>query len=192
MVLTPTQLQTVKTAVLADPTALGYRQAGDTASMRDWLNAPSTVTVWRTEAPVAAIMDAIDWSKFTPTAPLDDVTLLDALTANRRSAQLLAIQTKQMNLQAMLFGRTSIDASRANIRAGLRDAVIALPAGNGGAAVAAGGASGAAVLAACTRLARRAEAFLVGGTATTGSTTANLLIFEGLVDGEDASWLCFN
>lgn len=193
--MTPQQLSTVRAAVVADSTANGYRTAGDTFSLRAWLNAvpqAGAVSVWRTEAPVVDILDAIDFSKFTPSGALDDSTLTLALTAAQRTAQLLASQTKQMNLQMMTLGRVTIDASKANVRAGLRDAVIQIPSGAAGAQVTAGGASGANVLAACVRGARRVEAILVGADATTGSTTAKLLVFEGQADEADVNWLVNN
>ena len=189
---TTSQQQAVRTAVLADGAAAAFKAAGDAFSLKAWLNeqpASGGVSVWRTEALVNDIFDAIDYSRFTPNGALDDATLLDALAASRRQAQLLAIQTKQINLQIMLFGQRTVNASKPNIRAALRDAVINLPAGNGGASVSAGGAGGVTVLNACTRIARRVEAMLVGADATTGPVTAKLLGFEGLADDELVNWL---
>lgn len=193
--MTPAQLSTVRTAVIADPTAAAYRTAGNAFELRAWLNAvpqSGAVSVWRTDAPVAAVLDAIDFSKYTPTAALDDATLTTSLLCDQRQAQLMAIQTKQMNLQTMVFGRTALDASKPNIRAGLRDAVIGLPSGAAGAAISAGGAGGQTVLTACTRSARRVEAMLVGADATTGPVTAKLLGFEGSADESDVNWLINN
>lgn len=50
MALTTTQLQTLRTAALADPTAAAIITAGDTFSMQAWLNAKQTPTVkaWKT------------------------------------------------------------------------------------------------------------------------------------------------
>ena len=124
------------------------------------------------------IYDAIDWSKYTPSDAADGT----AIQTNR----LLSIQAKQMNLQNMLQGRDTIDASKANIRAGLRDAVTQLPAGASGAMVASGGTSGSAVLAACMRKATRFEKLFSTGPVTTGSTSANLLVLEGQLSSDDA------
>ena len=84
----------------------------------------------------------------------------------------------------MLF-RDKIDGRKANIRAALRDAVIALPAGVAGAAVTAGGASGATVLTALTRNATVTEKILVTSSPTTGNVTAGLMGFEGTVTYQD-------
>jgi hypothetical protein len=100
-------------------------------------------------------------------------------------ARMLRIQTKQMNLQNMLIGRSSINCSKANVRAGLRDAVIGVPAGISGALTAPGGASGVNVLAACTRSATNAEKILAGAQETTGTVTANVLGYEGPVSPSD-------
>lgn len=184
MALTQTQRTTVLAAVNADAIALAMKQAGDAYSLRLWLNADSAVNVWRTDAPVSAILDSITWANYTPNDAPDATTLW----LNRA----LAAQIKQMNLQIMLQGRATVDASKATLRAGLRDAVIALPTGTAGASTTAGGVSGATTLGACVRPARRVEAFLSTQSATTGSTTANLLAFEGQADDADVSWLVNN
>ncbi len=180
--MTPAQLAAIKADIAANPDLNAYPNNSDgsyeIARLYNLTASPQQL-VWRTDAPVQAIYDAIDWTKFTP------VDVPDATSAPLATARLLAIQTKQMNLQNMLQGRTTVDASKANIRAGLRDAVVALPAGANGAAVTAGGASGATVLAACVRPATRMEKLLKLSDATTGSTTAALLGFEGACTYQD-------
>lgn len=177
--MTPLQLQALKTDILAnaDTNTIPMTYAG-TEAIRALYNAPSTTDVWRTEAPVKAIYDAIDWSKYTPTDAADGT----AIQTNR----ILLIQTKQMNLQNMLQGRDTIDASKLNIRAGLRDAVIQLPSGASGAMTAAGGASGVTVLTACVRKATRFEKLFSTGPVTTGTVSANLLVIEGQLSTDDA------
>ncbi|MDO9313388.1 MAG: hypothetical protein Q7T97_02445 [Burkholderiaceae bacterium] len=178
--MTPAQLQTLKAAINADPVLLAFPNNSDGAfAIAAAVNLPASpaVNVWRTEAPVADIIDAINWAQYTPV----DVVDATSIYTNR----LLAIQTKQMNLQMNLQGRESVNASKVNIRAGLRDAVIAVPAGAGGAAVSPGGASGVNVLNACVRNALRVEAILAGADATTGTVTAKLLVFEGSVNYQD-------
>jgi hypothetical protein len=181
MTLTTAQYQTLKTAINAetDPTFVGYRQTGQTGAMANWYNlaAVPAFAVWRTDAPVSAILDGITWTNFTPTDVADGSGL--------HTERVLITQTKQMNLQTMVFGRDTIDASKANIRAGLRDAVIQLPTGASGAAVSAGGASGINVLTPCTRSASNAEKVFAGAPATTGSVTANLLGWEGKLTDAD-------
>ena len=144
------------------------------------LPAVPTFTVWRTDAQVSAILDAINWSLYTPNDSPDNT----ATYTNRA----LNIQTKQMNLQNMVIGRDRLDCSKVNIRAGLRDAVTAIPAGTAGAAVQPGGASGATVLNNCTRPATRLEKLLATasqGSDTTGTVTARVMGYEGFVSYQD-------
>ena len=174
--LTPAQLATLKADITANPDLNAQPATADGAfeiARLYNLQASPTFTVWATNATTDGIFDAVTWTNFTPTDAADGTTLF----LNR----LGIVNIKQMNLQNMLVGRDRIDCSRPNIRAGLRDAVVALPTGAGGASLSAGGASGATVLAACTRTATRVEKVLSTGSATTGSTTANLLGFEGTV-----------
>jgi len=182
--LTTQQRATLSAAVHADPTAFAARNLGDTYTLKLWCDSPSTTSVWRTEARVTDIIDSINWAAYTPNDAADN-------TATYTNRALLA-QTKQMNLQLMLQGRDRIDATKANLRAGLRDAVIQIPTGAAGALVASGGASGATTLAACVRFATMAEALFVQAAQTTGSTTASILTFEGGVDPTDVSWLIAN
>ena len=48
MSLTAAQLQTLKTAIIADPTAGPMRTAGDSASLGLWCNGPSATLAWQT------------------------------------------------------------------------------------------------------------------------------------------------
>lgn len=178
--MTPAQLQTLKAAIIADQVLSAFPNNSDGAfAIAAAINAPAepAVNVWRSDAPVADISDAINWLAYTPVDAIDDTNIYQ----NR----LLSIQTKQMNLQLMLQGRESVNANKANIRAGLRDAVVSVPAGVNGAMVSPGGASGANVLNACVRNALRVEAILAGANATTGTVTAKLLGFEGTVTYQD-------
>lgn len=181
--MTPAQNAAIKADILAsaDMNTLPNNSDGSFA-IAALYNAPAspTFTVWRTDAQVSAILDAINWSLYTPNDAPDNT----ATYTNRA----LNIQTKQMNLQNMVIGRDRLDCSKVNIRAGLRDAVIAVPAGNGGAAVSPGGASGATVLNNCTRNATRLEKLLAvasQGNDTTGAVTARVLGFEGIVSYTD-------
>ena len=185
--LTTAQYATLKADILANAD-MNTQPAGSTgnAAILALYNAASTTDVWRTEVPASLIYDGIDWSKFTP---IDAVPAINSLSGNgelhQYNGRLLMIQTKQMNLQNMLQGRETVNSSKANIRAGLRDAVIALPAGTNGANVAAGGASGVTVLTACLRKANRFEKLFATASATTGTITANLLVLEGQLSSDD-------
>lgn len=176
------QLQALKAYIDADPVLSAIPNTNDGAyQVRDALNALAspTYTVWKTNASVDDIFDAIDFAKYTPT----DVADGTALFTNR----LLSIQTKQMNLQNMLVGRQTVNASKQNVRAGLRDAVNQLPSGVGGALVSAGGPGGATVLTSLVRPARLVEKILVSGTAQTGTVTAGIMGFEGAISTTDVS-----
>lgn len=178
--MTPAQLATLNTYINTVPEwAALPNNTNSAAVIAEALNEPASpdFLLWRTDAPVSSIYDAIDYTKFTPT----DVPDNTATFTNRT----LVVQTKQMNLQLMLQGRQTVDASKANVRAGLRDAVIALPSGAGGVASSAGGASGVNVMNALTRKSTLAEKVLVAGSAQTGTVTANLIGWEGTVTYSD-------
>lgn len=179
--LTQTQATLLHDAIFAetDPAFVELRNAGSTGAMAEWYSATATpdFLVWRTDAPVSDITNAISFDKYTPNDAPDGTTLW----MNRA----LAAQTKQMNLQIFLQGRISIDASKKTVRAGLRDAVISVPTGAAGANTNPGGTSGVNVLNACTRKANRIEKLFSSGSETTGTVTANLLTYEGEI-GNDA------
>lgn len=192
MALTNAQALLLKAEINGDATLAAQPDNGTGSQfIADALNllAAPAFPVWRTSVPTQEIFDAINWALYTPTGAVDDATLSTALIAQQRTAQLMVIQTKQLNLQNMTLGRVSVDASKANIRLGLRDAVIQVPAGAAGVAVAPGGASGATVLNICTRSATRAEKVLVqaGGALQTGTVSASLLGFEGAVSSGDVN-----
>lgn len=190
--LTSTQLTSLRIALFGNTTsaaliatAQSTKADADLYAVTDWANSPSGSVAWNSATPVFSVIDSIDFTKYTPVSALDDGTLSDATIAARRQAQLLGIQTKQMNLQMMLQGRDKIDATKATLRNGLRDAVIQVPAGASGAAASPGGASGVTTLTACTRSATRAEVMLSSGTATTGTVSAYVLPFEGSVTNDE-------
>ena len=165
------QVQLLK-ADMAAKMAAGQPLFGlqDTA-LAAYYNTATATDIWRTDTPADAILDAVNWDKYTPVDAADAT----AIFTNR----MLAIQTKQMNLQNMLIGRDLLNTARPNIRAGLRDAVIAVPAGSLGAVVSPGGPGGSVVLAVCLRKATNAEIVLSTTTnGTTGPTTARVPVYE--------------
>lgn len=184
MALTQQQLQTLKTNILAQGSLATAVATRDGDAIAAFYNVVSATDVWNTATPVDDVFDAIDWSKYTPTDAADGT----AVYTNR----LLLIQTKQINLQAFLFprsnfGRPTLNFAKQRIREGLRDAVIALPAGTGGASVTAGGVSGVNVLTAGLRKATVGEALLLANASVqTGTVTAGLLGFEGQISPGDA------
>ena len=167
--MTPAQLQTLKTAVLADQ-ILSAVGRNDTELAR-LLNLPSSTYVWRSTTPADEVADAILWDRLTP-ADAPDGT---AIQTNR----LLLCQAKQMNLQVLLQGRDSIGTGRANLRAGLTDALLNVPSGVGGATVDAGWLGAGRVKATIARLATVAEKVFANGTGTSGNPAG--LGWEGTV-----------
>ena len=169
--MTPAQLATLKAAILADSVLGPLAASSSFYEISLFYNSPSTTDVWRTDARTSEIFDAITWANYTPV----DAPDATALFTNR----LLSIQTKQMNRQDLLGRRDTIDASKANIRNGLRDCVIQLPSGPGGTMLSAGGASGAAVLNACVRKANQIEKLLASAPVSTGTVSAGVMGYEG-------------
>lgn len=189
MALSTSQLQTLKTAINANPTWAAFPQNSDGyADLATVLNvtASPAFSVWRTEMPSNDIIDVINLAGYTPNDTILDTDSGDLL--QRKNGRLLTAQTKQMNLQLLLQGREKLNCSKAIVRSNLRDAVILLPTGTGGAMTSPGGASGATTLSACTRLATEGEKILAApsqGSDTTGTVTARVLGFEGKLSGAD-------
>ena len=182
--MTPEQLVALRAACFADQSAAAFfANGGDANGLRSYLNTVTATTAWRTDAPVDAILDAVTFVNYTPN---DAISAGDTdPTLSRKIGWLLTVQTKQMNLQLMLQGRQTVNAAKPNVRGGLRDAVIQLPTGAGGANTSPGGASGVNVLSACVRPAKRVELMLANpssGSDTTGTVTARVMTFEGEVN----------
>lgn len=133
MNLTTANKQALKAAVAAetDPEFVTLRNAGSTGAMADWLNQPLAATwyAWRTSMPVSDVMDQVIWANMTPAEAVPVDTTLNTSIWHARS---LACQGKQFNLQTMLQGRETINPSKANIRAGLQDALTSIPSGVNG------------------------------------------------------------
>lgn len=187
MALTIAQLATLKADILLNSDMNTQPMtSGGAFAIAALYNVVGLVDVWRTEAPVSAIYDAITWTNFTP---VDSIPAINSLSGNGELLQYWCrqgiINIKQMNLQNMLIGRNSVDASKANLRAGLRDCVIAIPAGALGINVVAGGANGATVMIAMLRKATRYEALFAPTTATTGGIIGHLMTIEGAVTSDD-------
>lgn len=181
--MTPSQIDALRVKVFADPGCQVFLVGqGDQNGLTAYLNESSGSNGWRSDAPVNAILDAIDWTKYTPEESIGSGDTDPLLSV--KIGRLLTTQTKQINLQLMLQGRETLDCRRPNVRGGLRDAVVQVPTGAGGASTAPGGASGSTVLAQCVRQISRAEALLAASSQasdTTGTTTARVPGFEGAV-----------
>ena len=185
MALTTAQQTTLKNYILSDPILNAYPQNSDGAYAINEELKKYPVTdflVWNPVTPVQDIIDAVDGSKYTPS---DTIPTTTTELSQIYQSRILACQTKQISLQTLIFGRDTINASKSNIRAWLRDAVIQVPSGTNGAFTAPGGSSGATALTACLRKANTIEKVLSSGTATTGTVTANLLTFSGTLSYQD-------
>jgi hypothetical protein len=183
MGLSTAQLLVLKNDILADPVlAAKPLTSGGAYEIVEAYKLLTNTLVWQTAVPNRLVFDAIDFSKYTPTdtPTTGDSSAVSATYLNRSQAILI----KQANLLAFLRN-DSIDFSKANIRAGLRDSVIGLPSGVSGASASAGGASGVTVLTAGTRLANRIEKLLSLGSQTTGTVTADVMGWEGPVSTDD-------
>ena len=181
MALTGPQQAIVKAYIEADPTLNGQPSDGDGLGfIRDHLNSMSSpvALAWNANTPVDDLNDTIDRSKFTPTDAADTTTVW----TNR----CLAAQTKMMSIDGLLFGRDSINAEKATIRASIRDALIQLPTGAGGAFAAAAGASATTALTACTKNTTVIQRLLLAvASVTTGSVTAGIIGYVGPIDNND-------
>lgn len=166
MQLTQEQLDTLKAAIIANPTMAAARTAHNTQAITDLLNASSTLDVWRTSVSTQVLFDQITWANLTPNDPPDGT-----LAWQCRS---LACQGKQFNLQLIFASRDTIDPSKANMRACLQDALTNVPSGQAGALVSAGWVP---VRTAMQRKATVLESIF----ANTQNTTASLVV-EGVMD----------
>lgn len=183
MPLSNNQLVALKAAILSETDAefVQYRTEGSTGLMAQWFNVPASPphTVWSTNVDVNSVLDAIDFSQYTPNQTPD------ATSAPLFTARLLAIQTKQMNLQNMTLGRDKLNCSRDRVREGLLDAVIDLPSGTNGALRSAAGSGGIRVVNAMTRPATRGEKIFASAQDSTGAVTAFNLGYEGQISDTD-------
>lgn len=158
--MTPAQIATLRAYIEANAT---YMAQPHNANGADYIaNDLNKVTadfyVWNNQTPVQAIFDAITWANLTPTDAPDGTTQW----TNRS----LACQGKQFNLQTILTGRESINASKGSVRNGLQDALTNVPSGAGGATQAAGWVT---VKNAMMKLATGLEKALAAGTGTAAS-----------------------
>lgn len=133
MALTASQMAAIKADILANPDLNAQPLTSDGAfeiARLYALPASPSFYVFRTNIPTQEVFNGVTWANLTPNEAPDGTQAW----ANRS----LACQGKQFNLQTLLVGQTSIDASKVNLRAGLQDALTNVPSGAGGATVAAG------------------------------------------------------
>lgn len=178
--LSPAQIATLRAAVAAEPSLATAVATSNDLLIRAWVNAPSGQFAYRSTTPADEINNAILWSRMTPA----DVPDLTQIYANRA----LYTQAKQISLQTLLQGRSSVATGYSNIRLGLEDALTKLPTAVGGTDQAAGW---SAVKTVITRPATRAEALLAVTDAQHDGTLAKPFdfAFEGLVTPDEVSYL---
>ena len=179
MALTPAQLTTLKAAILANPTWAAYPMSGDGYyDLSRVLSGQATPAfwVWSTNADVQSIRAAVVWANLTPADAPDGTQTW----ANRS----LQCQGKQFNLQMLVPMTGTLNASDANLRAGLQDALTAVRSGVAGASQSAGW---TAVQGTLARRANYVEQILADTAAGNGSTKplAATLIHEGSVSDFD-------
>lgn len=175
MSLSPAQLLILKNYIAADPILNGQPVDGNGLGfIADALNSLSSPAfyVWRSSTQAASVGDAINWSALTPVDTPDGT----ATYTNRA----LSCQAKQINLQILLQGQSSISSNKANIRAGFQDALTNIPSGVNGANTPGGWPN---VKTAMTRVATVVEKLLATGTGTTASPAD--LGFEGNITSND-------
>jgi len=137
------------------------------------LNAEATPAfyVWSTNADVGAIRAKVTWANLTPADAPDGTQAW----ANRS----LQCQGKQFNLQLILPYAGTIDASDANLRAGLQDALTAIRSGVGGVSQSAGWAGVQGVLTRKARLIEKVLADTSGGQDGSTKALAATMAVEG-------------
>lgn len=178
------QLTTVHTGLCADPTAAAFIAAGNAAGLRDYANAPTAPAwyAWRSTTSADDLLDAVVWANLTPIDTPDNT----ATYTNRA----LVAQAKQLNLQIILQGRSTIATGKLNVRQGLQDALLNVPTGVGGALLDAGWAGANRVKAVINRPVTRAERIFATGTGTTA--VPGVLGWEGQLTEVDGARLVFN
>lgn len=162
------------------------KTADNAVAVAQWYNQPTNppYLVWRTDAPVVDILDQVIWTNYTPNDAADNTNTY----ANRAAL----VRIKQNNLQLMLSGRDTFNASKPTLRGGLNDATLNLPTGASGALRSGGWANIAPVLRRpCTRGERLFVVVATGvgndGVAGNRGTATNpdLLGYEGQVSDAD-------
>lgn len=152
----------------------------------DWYNGTASPTfhVYRSAIPVAELFDAIVWANFTPS---DSVPTATSLENDIYQSRQIACQTKQMNLQTMMIGQAAVNGAKANIRAGLQDALTNIPSGANGANRSAGWTTVRDTVLA--RASTRAEKLFASTASGNGSApnAAATLVFEGALASGDVS-----
>lgn len=170
--LNTTQLQILKAYINADPVlSLAPMNSDGDDTIAKELNKLATPDffVWSSNVNTQNIYDAIIWANMTPSQVPDGTQAWLNKT--------MLCQSKQFNLQTILSGRETINASKTNIRAGLQDALTGIPSKTDGSNQAAGW---AAVQLCMQRKATVLEKVFATGTGSTASPA--VMDVEGSID----------
>lgn len=192
--LTTAQKQAVKADIAANtntvlingtPTAINVVPVSpdNAQSVADWYNLQASPNFFGNYATVPAsdIFNAITWKNLTPA---DAVPTTPDLTVQVWMARNAMCQTLQMNVQTMLLGRDTIDATKGKIRSGFQDSLSSVPSGASGASQDAGWAAVQKIL--CRKLSN-VEKLLADTSGGNGgsNTTAATCTAEGQLSGAD-------
>jgi hypothetical protein len=181
MSLTGAQVTAIQTFLLATPSIMPAVRAGQTDVVTGFLNADSTMKVWRTFTNINDINNNINWANFTPST---------IATGGGQDAMnfMLACQGKQFNLQNLINSANrsgQLATGLGNIRAGLQDSLTGIQSGAAGAILGGGWAN---VQLAIQRFASNYESLFATGTGTQASPAS--LVYEGPISRIDAAF-CF-
>lgn len=182
MALSPQQLATLNTNIKANVNTINgvaikdLPQNDDTAfDIARWYNGlTAAFQVYRNNIPVQEIYNNINWANLTPTDVPD--------TTQQWLNRAMQCQGKQFNLQIILQGQNQIDATKANLRAGLQDALTNVPSGASGATVSAGWVP---VRDSLYTLGTNGEQLFATGTGTTGSPATRVVY--GNISAQDVN-----
>lgn len=161
------ELNTLKAAVIANPTAAAARMAGDVETLLAWLNAPSATLAWRPIVNYQNMVDSLNYATF------------DSITAGKRDAFKIMLDAARAGL---LDGATKPKARKGvadifNVTGAYTDSAQALQMLNG----------------AFVEFASNAQLALGYTTPPTVATlTAIKRSFTGTCDESTANWLINN
>jgi len=201
MTLTAAQKTTLKTDIAANTNTVviggttfqikdigvGDRSTEAAQKVAAWYNLLCAVDFFGnySSVPADAIFNAVSWKNYTPTDPGPTDTAQNAAIHAARTALAGAFQ---MNLQTMLIGRATIDATKASTVQGLKDCTNAdMPMGTAGAAVKGGWSGASGVIAALCRKGTNAEKLFANTSGGSGadSTHAATFTVEGSLSSQD-------
>jgi hypothetical protein len=188
MNLSPAQLVALKTDILADATFNGVPHTADgaaTVAAAYNLEPAPTFWVYRSSIPVKEVFDQILWANLTPAQPVPDSAATSGAALAWQSRALMC-QAKQFNLQTMLQGRDTIDGTKANVRAGLQDALTNVPSASDGVGTLSGGWVGVRDNVLPRHATRAEKLFATGGTGADTQHVATMLA-EGQITGQNVA-----